>query len=164
MAKAAFNRRRTLLTGKLDLNLKKKFVKCFVWSVALYGAETWTLRKKERNYLEAFEMWCWRRIEKIKWTDRVTNEDVLRRVGEERIIIKTILQRKANWIGHILRRDCLLHDVIEGKLQGSNAGRPGRRKIQILDDLRNKRRYWELKEEAENREEWRAHFSVRPRA
>ena len=163
-AKVAFNRKRTLMTGNLDLKLRKKLVKCYVWSVALYGAETWTLRKKERNYLEAFEMWCWRRIEKIKWTDRVTNEEVLRRVGEERTIIKTIRQRKANWLGHVLRRNCLLHDVIEGRLETEDTRRAGRRKIQILDDLREKRKYWELKEEAEDRNRWRDHFSIRAKA
>ncbi|KDR18382.1 hypothetical protein L798_07764 [Zootermopsis nevadensis] len=85
MAKAAFVKKRILLTSKLGLEMKKKLVKCYVWSVALYGAETWTLRKKEQKYLESFEMWCWRRIEKIRWTDRGTNEEVLRRVNEQRL-------------------------------------------------------------------------------
>ena len=160
LAKAAFNSRRSLLTGKLDLNLKKKLVKCYVWSVALYGAETWTLRKKERNYLEAFEMWCWRRMEKISYMDRITNEEVLRRVQENRSLISNVLKRKANWIGHILRRNGLLHDILEGKMEGGNASRLGRRRIQILDDLKNGKRYWELKEEVENREGWRTRFRV----
>ena len=159
MAKAAFNRRKQLLTGKLELGLKNKLVKSFVWSVALYGAETWTLRKKDRKYLESFEMWCWRRMEKIKWTDRVSNEEVLRRVGEQRTLITTVLKRKANWIGHILRRNCLLQDVIEGRIETNNGRRLGRRRIQILDDLRERRKYWELKEEAEDRQLWRQHFS-----
>jgi hypothetical protein len=74
MAKAAFNKKKTLLTSKLGLELRKKLVKCYIWSIALYGAETWTLRKLDRNYMESFEMWCWRRMEKISWTDRVNNE------------------------------------------------------------------------------------------
>ena len=160
LAKAAFNSRRSLLTGKLHLKLKKKLVKCYVWSVALYGAETWTLRKKERNYLEAFEMWCWRRMEKISYMDRITNEEVLRRVQENRSPISNVLKRKANWIGHILRRNGLLHDILEGKMEGGNASRLGRRRIQILDDLKNGKRYWELKEEVENREGWRTRFGV----
>ena len=135
-------------------------IKCYVWSVALYGAETWTLRKKERNYLEAFEMWCWRRMEKISYMDRITNEEVLRRVQENRSLISNVLKRKANWIGHILRRNGLLHDILEGKMEGGNASRLGRRRIQILDDLKNGKRYWELKEEVENREGWRTRFRV----
>jgi hypothetical protein len=55
MAKAAFNKKKTLFTNKLDLNLRKKLVKCYIWSIALYGAETWTLRKTDQNYLESFE-------------------------------------------------------------------------------------------------------------
>jgi hypothetical protein len=65
MAKAAFNRKKTLFTSKLDLELRKKLVKCYVWSIALYGAETWTLRKLDQKYLESLEMWRWRRVEKI---------------------------------------------------------------------------------------------------
>ena len=60
MAKAAFNKK-TLFTSTLDLNLRKKLVKCYMWSMALYGAETWTLRAADQKYLESSEMWCWRR-------------------------------------------------------------------------------------------------------
>jgi hypothetical protein len=70
MAKAAFNKNKNLVTSKLDLNLRKKLVKCYIWSIALYGAETWVLRKVDQKYLESFEMWSWRRMEKISWTDR----------------------------------------------------------------------------------------------
>ena len=56
MANAAFNMKNTLFTRKLDLNLRKKLVKCFIWSIALYGAETWTLRKVDQKYMENFEM------------------------------------------------------------------------------------------------------------
>jgi hypothetical protein len=63
-------------------------------------------------------MWCWRRMEKISWTDRMRNEEVLHRVKEERNILNTIKRRKAKWIGHILRRNWFLKHVIEGKLEG----------------------------------------------
>ena len=59
-------------------------------------------------YMESFEMWCWRRMEKISWTDRVRNEEVLLRANEQRNILHEIRKRKANWIGHILRRNSLL--------------------------------------------------------
>jgi hypothetical protein len=58
MAKAAFNKKKTLVTSKLDLNLRKKLVSCYIWSIALYGAETWTLRKVDQKYVESFETWC----------------------------------------------------------------------------------------------------------
>ena len=89
-------------------------MKCYVWNIALYGAETWTLRAMDQKHLESFEMWCWRRMEKISWTDHVRKEDVLHRVKEQRNILHEIRKRKANWIGHILRRNYLLQRVTEG--------------------------------------------------
>jgi hypothetical protein len=77
MAKAAFNKKRTLFTSTLELEFRKKLVKCYIWSIALYGAETWTLQAVDRKHLESFEMWCRRRMEKISWTDHVRNEEVL---------------------------------------------------------------------------------------
>jgi hypothetical protein len=99
-------------------------------------------------------------MEKISWTDRVRNEEVLHRVKEERNILHTIHRRKANLIGHILRRNCLLKHVIEGKVEGriEMTGRRGRRCKQLLDDLKEKRRYWILKEEALDRTLWRTRF------
>jgi hypothetical protein len=156
MAKAAFNRKRTLFTSKLDLELRKKLAECYIWSIALYGAETWTLRKLDQKYLESFGMWCWRRIEKISWTNRVNKETVLPRVKEEWNILHTIRQRKANWIRHIFRRNCLLKHIIEGKIIGTR--RRGRRRKQLLDDPKEARGYWKLKEEAQDRTLWRIQF------
>jgi hypothetical protein len=102
VAKATFNKKKNVFKNKLELNVRKKVVQCYIWSIALYGAETWTLRKVDQKYLESFEMWCWRRMEKISWTDRVRNEEVLHRVKEERNMVHAIKIRKANWIGHIL--------------------------------------------------------------
>ena len=112
MAKATFNKKRTLFTSTLNLKLRKKLVKCYIWSTALYGAETLTIRAVDQKHLESFEMWCWRRMEKISLTDHVRNEE------KQRNILHEINQRKANWIGHVLRRNCLLQRVIEGKIKG----------------------------------------------
>jgi hypothetical protein len=116
MAKAAFNKKRNHFTSTLDLELRKKLVKCYVWSIDLYGAETLTLRTVDQKHLESFEMWCWRRMEKIISTDHVRNEEVLLRVKEQRNIHHEIYKRKANWIRQILHRNCLLQRVIEGKI------------------------------------------------
>jgi hypothetical protein len=136
------------LLKQLDLQLRKKLVKCYIWSIALYGAETWTLRAVDQKHLESFEM-CWRRMEKISWTDHVRNEDVLLRVKEQRSILHEMRKRKANWIGHILRRNCLLHRIIEGKVKGGiEVRRRGRRRRKLLDDFKERRGYCHLKEEA----------------
>jgi hypothetical protein len=88
--------------------------------------------------------------------DRVNNEAVLHRVKEERNIHDTIRRRKANWIGHILHRNCLLSHNIEGTIIGTR--RRGRRRKQLLDDLTEARRNWKLKEEAQDRTLWRTQF------
>jgi hypothetical protein len=99
-------------------------------------------------------------MEKISWTDRVRNEEILHSIKEERNILHTIKRRKANWIGHILRRNCLLKHVIEGKLEEriEMKGRRGRRRKQLLDYVKEKRRYWKLNEEALDRALWRTRF------
>jgi hypothetical protein len=160
MAKAAFNKKKSLFTSTLDLNLRKKLVKCYIWSIALYGAETWTLQAVDQKYLESFEMWCWRRMEKISWTNHVRNEEELLRVNEQRNILHEIRKWKANWIGHILRRNCLLQRVIEGKIKGEMevTRRRGRRHKKLLDDLKDRRGYSYLKEEVLNRNMWRNRF------
>jgi len=88
------------------------------------------------------------------------NEGVLLRVKEQRNILHEIRKRKANWIGHILRRNCLLQWVIEGKIKGGIevTGRRGRRRRKLLDDLKEGRGYSHLKEEALDRTMWRARF------
>ena len=73
----------------------------------------------------------------IKWSEKVTNEQVLDRIGENRALLNNILRRKANWIGHILRRNCLFHDAIEGQM--TEVKGVGRRR-QLLDDLRKRGR------------------------
>jgi hypothetical protein len=68
--------------------------------MVLYGAETWTLRAVDQKHLENFEMWYWKRMEKISWTDHVRNEDVLLGVKEQRNVLHEISKREANWFGH----------------------------------------------------------------
>ena len=73
MAKAAFNKKKNLFTSKLDINLRKKVIKCYIWSTVLYGAENWTPRKVDQKCLVSSEMWCCRRRDKTSWADRVRN-------------------------------------------------------------------------------------------
>ena len=99
-------------------------------------------------------------MEKIICTDHVRNEEVLLRVKEQKNILHEISKRKANWIGHILRTNCLLQRVIEGKIQRGIevTGRRGRRRRKLLDDLKERRGYSHLKEEALDRTIWKARF------
>jgi len=72
-AKASLNKQETLFVRKLDFSLRKKLMKFYVWSTDIYGAENWVLRTADQKYLGDFKMRCWRRMEKIVWTDRVRN-------------------------------------------------------------------------------------------
>jgi len=93
-AKKVFLLKSKLLTSKnVDLKTRKRLIKTYVWSTALYGCETWTLNKKDETTLEAFEMWCWRKMEKIKWTELKTNEEVLDLVKEKRTLLNNLRSR-----------------------------------------------------------------------
>src|ERR1051325_4933197 len=88
---------------KMNRQLKKRIITSLIWSVALYGAETWTLAKGDISRLEAFEMWIWRRMEKISWTEHVSNEAVFKQIDDKRSLITVIQQRQKNWMGNVLR-------------------------------------------------------------
>ena len=99
-------------------------------------------------------------MEKVSRTDHVRKEEVLITVNEQRNILHEIRKWKANWIGHILRRNCLLKQVIEGKIKGQIevTRRRRRRRKKLLDDLKDRRGYCQLKEEALDRTMWRNRF------
>ena len=168
LAKVAFNKRKDLLSKGLSKKLKKRMVKVLIWPVVMYGCETWTLLQDEIDKLQALEMWIWRELENIRWSDKINNEAVLKRVDETRCLIKTIWARKKNWIGHVMRGEGLLRDVLEGRMLGNR--RRGRPREKMLDDLmrgacgygRKDREeekksftYQELKRRSGDREEWK---------
>ena len=95
--------------------MRKTLVKCYFWIRALYSAETWTLWKVAQKYLESFDMWYWKRMEKISWPDLVKNYKDLNRVNVDSDILHALNRKKANWIGHILRRNCLLETFLKGR-------------------------------------------------
>jgi len=107
-AKNAINKKRALFTGTFDFAIQEEGNEM----LHLHGAGTGAFRVVDQNRLESFEMWCWTRMEKISWTDHVRNKEVLLTVNEQRSILHEIRKRNANWVGHILRRNCLLKHVI----------------------------------------------------
>ena len=126
-------------------------MKCFVWSIALYSAETWTLRRNEQKRLEEFEMWMWWRMERVKWTEN-KNAVVLERVGEGRIMLELIKKRKRNWLGHWLRWNCLLKDALEVMVNWKKIW--GRRRYEILiENIMINGLYEDTKRKAEKRVE-----------
>jgi hypothetical protein len=87
MAEATFSKKRALFISALDVKLRKKLVKYYIWSIALCGAGTWTLLAVDQKHLESYEIWWWKRMKKISWTDRVRNEEVLLGVKEQTNIL-----------------------------------------------------------------------------
>jgi len=125
LEKEAFNKKKDLMQKSLNLHLRKRLAKVFVWSIMLYGSETWTLQKEDIRRLEAFEMWIWRRMMKVLWTEHKTNEELLQMVDAEREMMDTLRSRQKRWLGHILRHDSLLRITLEGRTQGGKGcGRP----------------------------------------
>ena len=98
-------------------------------------------------------MRVWRRMERVKWTDKIKNSVVLERVGEGIIMLELIRKRKRNWLGHWLRRNCHLKDALEGMVNGKKVR--GRRRYQMIDDIMINEPYEDTKRKDEKRVEWR---------
>ncbi|KAJ2951390.1 hypothetical protein O0L34_g13533 [Tuta absoluta] len=156
MAKQAFNKKKNLLTAKISKKVRKRLIKAYIWSIALYGSKTWTMTQRDRERLEAFEMWCWRRMEKISWTEKRTNEAVLNIVKEQRSSLRTIDDRRGKMMGHLIRHDHFLKNIVEGKVEGRRGrGRPRRNYFDQIKEKVNVVSYQEVKSLAERRQEWR---------
>ena len=126
IAKSKFSSMSKLLTSRqLDIQTKLKILKCYVFSIFTYGSEAWTLSKVFEDKIEAFEMWCLRRIGKISWKDRITNDRVLSKLNTERQLLSDIQKRKCSYYGHIKRKNNILTTALEGRIEGRRPrGRP----------------------------------------
>ena len=104
-----------------SLDLKKRMIKCYVWSTLLYGCETWTLTVELEHKINAFEMWMYRRIFRISYMDRITNEEVLRRANTKRTLLNLIRTRKLKYCGHLIRANQLQRQLLDGKCEGKRS-------------------------------------------
>lgn len=136
-ARASFVKIRKLLCSRdLSLDLRVRMLRCYVFPVLLYGAETWTLNVHYERKLEAFEMWAYRRMLRISWTEHVTNVEVLRRMEKDVEIRHEVKKRKLQYLGHIMRgpRYEILQLIIQGRIVGKRS--VGRRRMSWLRNLR----------------------------
>src|SRR5215470_9981515 len=150
MAKEAFGKRKELLTRSLQRETKKRIIKSIIWPIMMYGSETWVMKSEECRRIQAFEMWLWRRMEKIKWTEKVTNDSVLATVNEKYALVEKIKKVKKSWIGHVIRGEGLMKEVMEGRMEGKRTR--GRKRISMLQDLLEANNYAYMKKKAEDRE------------
>ena len=137
-ARSAFLGMRGLLTNAaLSLDTRYHFVRTYIYSILLYGAEAWTLGVRSMGRIEAFEMWVCRRLLKISWTEHVSNERVLRRMGQGRSLLREIKKRKTSYLGHVYRGGNyeFLRLIVEGKVEGRRG--PGRRRCSWLRNVRD---------------------------
>jgi hypothetical protein len=123
IARSTFLTLKKLLTSRtLNISTRLRLLKCYVWSTLLYGSETWTLTGTLEKKLTAFEMWTYRRVLKIPWTDKIRNEEVLNRLGMSRTTIMNIVKkRKMQYFGHVKRHNTILKELLEGKAEGKRA-------------------------------------------
>ncbi|GFO44389.1 endonuclease-reverse transcriptase [Plakobranchus ocellatus] len=136
--------------------LKIKLVKCLVWTVMTYGAEGWTLRKRDEKKINSAEMWFCRRPLRVSWKEKRTDEAILAELQVRRHLLESIRKRKLSFFGHICRSKCtLMKDIIQGKLEGKR-GR-GRPRAAYLDNIKTwtRRNSTEIYTMTERREEWR---------
>ena len=122
MAKTSFNQMSPVLKDrKLSIPLKVRLLNCFIWSVLLYGCESWTLSAALTRNIEATEMWFYRRMLRVSYTAHETNISVLQRMGQERQLLTTIKERQTRFTGHIIRKGELEDHILAGKIKGKTA-------------------------------------------
>ncbi|KAF6200405.1 hypothetical protein GE061_006708 [Apolygus lucorum] len=158
VAKASFMKYKAVLCDKhLSIPARLRFLQCYVWSVFLYGVEAWILKASHLNRIEAFEMWCYRRMQRISWVRRMTNENVLQLMNTDRKLLTIVRRRKVSYVGHLLcgEKYSLLLLVFEGKIEGNRS--IGRRKTSWYSNILQWTglKYHDLKNKALNRDEFR---------
>ena len=135
---------------------KMRLVKSLVFSIFLYGAETWTIRKAEKNKIDAFEMWCWRRMLRISWTEHRTNISILEELNVSQRLSSVCLQRTLQFFGHIIRRPngSLERLIVTGDIEGVRSR--GRCPFRWSDPIKNiTGSFYTTLREAEDRGKWK---------
>ena len=123
-----------LKSRDIALPTKVCLVKAIVFSVVVYGCERWTVKKAERQRIDAFELWCWRRLLRVPWTARRSNQSVLKEINPEYSLEGLMLKLKLRYFGHLMRRtDSSEKILMLGKIEGGR--RRGWQRMRWLDDI-----------------------------
>ena len=123
-----------LKSGDITLSTKIHLAKAMIFPVVMYGCESWTIKKAERRRIDAFELWCWRRLLRVPWTTRRSNQSILKEISPGCSLEGLMLKLKLQYFGHLVRRaDSLEKTLILGKIEGRR--RKGRQRMRWLDGI-----------------------------